>query len=223
MPRRATSAGFSRVMSCPLKWIVPWVGARNFVSILKTVVLPAPLGPIKAWIAPRRTFKETSLTAMNPLNSFARFLVSRMQSSIEVPRSNDATPRRTFYQPERNHSSSAAGSKHIQPSPRSIFRQELWQPIFFRETADGKQEVNVEGKFCRRELGESHRLSWRAPELFGQSGATGAPKPDGFCAGWGSSAPRPDAPNCQISKRTHQTRHAGLCTIGCPSLQPNAC
>src|SRR5208283_1730112 len=174
MPRRAICAGFSRVMSCPLKWIVPWVGARNFVSILKTVVLPAPLGPIKAWIAPRRTLKEKSLTAMNPLNSFARFLVSRMQSSIEVPRSNDATPRRTFYQPERNHSSSAAGSKHIQPSPRSIFRQELWQPIFFRETADGKQEVNVEDKSCKREHREPHRFSRRLPE-FQDGSAAGFP------------------------------------------------
>src|SRR5271165_1413701 len=82
MPRRATCAGFSRVMSSPLKWIVPRVGARNLVSMLKTVVLPAPLGPIKPWITPLRTFSDTSLTAMNPSNSFARFLVSRMQSSI---------------------------------------------------------------------------------------------------------------------------------------------
>src|SRR5271165_4137569 len=117
--------------------MVPWVGARNFVSILKTVVLPAPLGPIKAWIAPLRTFSETSLTATNPLNSFARFLVSRMQSSIEIPRSNDATPRRTFYQPVRNHGSSDARSEHVEPGPRSNSRQEPWQPIFFRETADG--------------------------------------------------------------------------------------
>ena len=50
MPRRATSAGLSRVMSCPLKRIVPAVGGRNLVSRLKQVVLPAPLGPISAWM-----------------------------------------------------------------------------------------------------------------------------------------------------------------------------
>src|SRR5208337_1303524 len=154
MPRRAICAGFSRVMSCPLKWIVPWVGARNFVSILKTVVLPAPLGPIKAWIAPRRTFKETSLTAMNPLNSFARFLVSRMQSSIEAPRSNVAAQRRVSSQPERNHCSSVPGDEHkLNPALVQFFRQRLWQPIFFREAAVGKQEVNVEDKSCPCRMG----------------------------------------------------------------------
>ena len=40
------------VMSRPLKRIVPRVGGRNEVSRLKQVVLPAPFGPIRAWIVP---------------------------------------------------------------------------------------------------------------------------------------------------------------------------
>ena len=51
-PMRATLAGRSAVMSCPSKSIVPPVGCRNLVSRLKTVVLPAPFGPISAWIWP---------------------------------------------------------------------------------------------------------------------------------------------------------------------------
>ena len=47
-PRRAVCAGFSWVMSMPLKKILPLVGGRNFVIRLKTVVLPAPFGPISA-------------------------------------------------------------------------------------------------------------------------------------------------------------------------------
>ena len=39
-------------MSRPLKRIVPRVGGRNAVSRLKQVVLPAPFGPIRAWIVP---------------------------------------------------------------------------------------------------------------------------------------------------------------------------
>ena len=35
----------------------------NLVSMLKQVVLPAPLGPIRAWIEPRLTRSATSLTA----------------------------------------------------------------------------------------------------------------------------------------------------------------
>src|SRR5260221_1379441 len=79
-PRRATSAGFSRVMSWPLKRIVPRVGCRNLVSRLKVVVLPAPLGPISAWMVPRPTRRSTSSTATKPLNSFVRPRVSRMVS-----------------------------------------------------------------------------------------------------------------------------------------------
>ena len=40
-------------MSRPLNSIVPRVGGRNLVNRLKQVVLPAPLGPISAWIVPR--------------------------------------------------------------------------------------------------------------------------------------------------------------------------
>jgi hypothetical protein len=81
-PRRAICAGCSRVMSCPLKRMVPDVGVRNFVSRLKHVVLPAPLGPISAWMEPRRTARFTSLTAVKPLNSLVRLWVSRMTSLI---------------------------------------------------------------------------------------------------------------------------------------------
>src|SRR5256885_1851079 len=70
----------SRVMSSPLKRMVPEVGSRNLVSRLKQVVLPAPLGPIKAWMEPRRTERSTLLTAVNPLNSLVRFRVSRITS-----------------------------------------------------------------------------------------------------------------------------------------------
>ena len=45
------------------------VGARNCVSRLKQVVLPAPLGPMSAWIVPRRTRRSTPLTATKPRNS----------------------------------------------------------------------------------------------------------------------------------------------------------
>ena len=51
------------------------------MSRLKQVVLPAPLGPISAWIVPRAHREVTSLTATKPLNSFVRPRVSRMMSS----------------------------------------------------------------------------------------------------------------------------------------------
>src|ERR1700678_4049519 len=61
--------------------ICPRVGVRNRVSKLKQVVLPAPFGPMSAWIWPRRIRRSTSLTARKPLNSLVRPRVSRMKSS----------------------------------------------------------------------------------------------------------------------------------------------
>ena len=81
-PRRAMCAGFSAVMSMPLKRIWPEVGVRNLVSRLKQVVLPAPLGPISAWMLPRCTCRSTLLTATKPLNSLVRPRVSRMISLL---------------------------------------------------------------------------------------------------------------------------------------------
>src|SRR5256885_1809061 len=73
-PRRAICAGASRVMSSPLKRMVPEVGSRNLVSRLKQVVLPAPLGPIKAWMEDR---KSTRLNSSHLVISYAVFCLKK--------------------------------------------------------------------------------------------------------------------------------------------------
>src|SRR5712671_5599748 len=60
--------------------ICPALGSRNLVRRLKTVVLPAPFGPINAWIVPRRILRSTPCTAVKPRNSLVRPRVSRMTS-----------------------------------------------------------------------------------------------------------------------------------------------
>ena len=77
-PMRAIAAGPTPVMSRPLKKICPAVGARKLVNRLKQVVLPAPFGPIRAWMSPRRTRRDTPRTAVNPLNSLVSPRLSRM-------------------------------------------------------------------------------------------------------------------------------------------------
>src|SRR6185369_5766766 len=47
---------------------------------LKSVLLPAPFGPIKAWIEPSSTFRLTSLTATRPPNR----IVTLFSSSIAI-------------------------------------------------------------------------------------------------------------------------------------------
>src|SRR3954452_7193275 len=63
----------------------PAVGSRNLVSRLNTVVLPAPFGPISAWIVPRCTRRSTPCTAVKPRNSFVRPRVSRIRSGKAGP------------------------------------------------------------------------------------------------------------------------------------------
>src|SRR5713101_432789 len=85
------SAGREPVMSRLLNRMRPRVGARKWVRRLKHVVLPAPLGPMSAWIVPRRTRRLTSLTATKPRNSLVRSWVSRITSlSIRMPMIDDA-------------------------------------------------------------------------------------------------------------------------------------
>src|SRR5947207_10920905 len=62
----------------------PRVGCRNLVSKLKQVVLPAPFGPMSAWMVPRSTRRLTPLTATNPANSLVKSSVSRMYSLIRA-------------------------------------------------------------------------------------------------------------------------------------------
>src|SRR5665647_1175479 len=75
-------------MSLPRKRIEPEVGARNPVSRLKSVVLPAPLGPTKAWIVPSVMVRSTPLTARKPWKSLVR---PRVWSSGIVERGTPAT------------------------------------------------------------------------------------------------------------------------------------
>src|SRR5574344_2084157 len=51
----------------------PLVGAYTPVTTLKAVVLPAPLGPIRATISPSRTSIERSSTATTPPNCIVTF------------------------------------------------------------------------------------------------------------------------------------------------------
>src|SRR3954462_10130110 len=75
--------------------MLPAEGLRNFVSRLKHVVLPAPFGPIKAWMLPRRTRRSTSRTAKKPANSLVNPRVSRMKSSAnQIPPSPMPRPPR---------------------------------------------------------------------------------------------------------------------------------
>src|SRR5262245_4282171 len=89
IPRRQRSCGAIPVMSCSLKITRPVSGRRCPVMRLKSVVFPAPLGPMMALIDPAGTVKLTPPTAWKPSKLFRR---SRT-SSIGAPSARDEVPR----------------------------------------------------------------------------------------------------------------------------------
>src|SRR5262245_42705790 len=85
MPRRTRTCGGKPVMSRPSSRIRPSVGRKTPVRRLLSVVLPAPLGPISAWRAPRSIASDTPLVAIVPSKRFSSPTVSST-AAIGSPR-----------------------------------------------------------------------------------------------------------------------------------------
>src|SRR6266581_993966 len=81
-PTRHSSWGGTPVTSRPFRTTRPASARRCPVIRLKSVVLPAPLGPMMAQMLPLGTSKETRETAMKPLNDLVR---SRTSSTPRPP------------------------------------------------------------------------------------------------------------------------------------------
>src|ERR1700694_3079094 len=69
-------------MSRPSKTTRPAVGWNSPVTLLNSVVLPAPLGPMRAKTSPRLICKLTLSTATRPPNRLVKFVSSRMLSAL---------------------------------------------------------------------------------------------------------------------------------------------
>src|SRR5271165_6264095 len=66
MPRRQRTLGLSRVMSRPSRWMWPPEGSRAPEMMLKSVVLPAPFGPMRHKISPLNASNETPSSTTSP-------------------------------------------------------------------------------------------------------------------------------------------------------------
>src|SRR5216683_319456 len=92
-PRRARAGAESAVMSSPAKRTRPRSGRRLPASWLISVVLPAPFGPMMAWVSPSRTSRLTSSHASSAPKLFVRPLTS--SSILFIPaeeQSREAAP-----------------------------------------------------------------------------------------------------------------------------------
>src|SRR6201990_880369 len=76
MPRLMIRCGARPAISAPANSIEPAVGSSVPESMLKIVLLPEPLGPIRPRISPCSTLNDTLLTAVKPPNRFTSPLTS---------------------------------------------------------------------------------------------------------------------------------------------------
>src|SRR5438067_3237726 len=78
MPERTSANDRMPVTSWPRSSILPEEGLSAPVMSAKSVVLPAPLGPMKPEICPSATLKLTSFKAATPPKYFVSRFTSRM-------------------------------------------------------------------------------------------------------------------------------------------------
>src|SRR5438552_17174057 len=83
-PRRDRANAGKEVTSSPAKRIVPASGRRSPASWPMSVVLPAPFGPMIAWVSPSVTARSTPSVARRPPNLFASPRIARSGSATAL-------------------------------------------------------------------------------------------------------------------------------------------
>ena len=84
MPSVATWCGLAPVISRSWKMTRPVVGGKMPVIPLKSVVFPAPFGPMRAKISPFLTSNVTSSTATSPPKRFVTWSMRRMGGAVST-------------------------------------------------------------------------------------------------------------------------------------------
>src|SRR5690242_4434857 len=82
MPRRARACMGNRVIGLSSKRTLPPSGRINPTTMLKVVVLPAPLGPSSPTISPDETVIVTPLTTLRPAYPFSSFCAAKSDITL---------------------------------------------------------------------------------------------------------------------------------------------
>src|SRR4051794_11831395 len=85
MPSAARRAGPRREISRPANAIVPASGRISPANAETSVVLPAPFGPMTAWISPCVIESATSPSASSPPNRLLSPVAASSVSAIAIP------------------------------------------------------------------------------------------------------------------------------------------
>ena len=92
IPIRAMLCGTSPAIDFPAKRTSPALGSYTPVITLKTVVLPAPFGPMRLTISPSRTCRSSSESARRPPKDSERLCSCNTESPRGPPPSGPAVP-----------------------------------------------------------------------------------------------------------------------------------
>src|SRR5208282_501340 len=122
MPRTAIRCGLRSLRCSPSNLNSPASGAYNPVSTLNSVVLPAPLGPIRPNIALRAIFRLTSASAVTPPKRLATWVIESNGSMALLRRRKFALADRRRPQPGRpqQHHADQRESEQQQPQVGGI-------------------------------------------------------------------------------------------------------
>src|SRR6478752_1385156 len=86
MPAAQMRCGAMPVMSWPCRAMRPPSGLWKPATVANSVVLPAPLGPIRPTISPERTSSDAWSTAFRPPNALERSRTSSMAAASQQAR-----------------------------------------------------------------------------------------------------------------------------------------
>src|SRR5208282_3936670 len=124
MPSRAMRAGGRPAISRSSNITLPALGSSSPEIRLTRVVLPAPLGPITAWIRPARKASDTPSTAARPPKRRAKPRTTRTGSTT--------FSLRPLYEPaqaarQKQHRQDDDDAQRQEPMPRRVGQRVLQQ------------------------------------------------------------------------------------------------
>ena len=120
IPRRQISEGRRPDTRAPLKTISPEDSGSTPVSRLKTVLFPAPFGPIRPWIVRDATVIESPVTACRPPKRLPTSRSSRSNARSDGPGLGVATPRERVREAARQRHQPLGAHEHDDHEHRAV-------------------------------------------------------------------------------------------------------
>src|SRR4029450_14005784 len=216
-PSRTRACMGRRVMSRPAKRMVPVSGRRLPVSWLTKVVLPAPLGPIRAWISPGRTSIETLSVAIRPPKRLIRPVAASSGSTMAAPEQGiDAAP--GVERDQHQHR-----SEHDLPVFAPALAQEVEQRLqrfLQHEEGDGAVEWPEQGAHAAQHDDDDEVARLHPRHHGGRDVGTLVGEQDAGQAAEGAG--QRERSQAIAEHREAERRHAQLVGLGAPDHQAEA-